>query len=141
MRAIPVLALTAAALVGSALPAVADTAQLDEAAVAALAVESTATLEARGAAVSVPTTVVCAKGASGSLFVQVTQNVRGDIATGDRYVPIPECTGTFQQVYVTVVSRTKAFRPGTAYTTASLSVWTQNDWGSAEQERDITIVR
>ncbi|WP_309115601.1 hypothetical protein [Saccharothrix sp.] len=140
MRAIPVLALTAAALVASALPATADTLPLDGA-VAALSVESPARLEAHGAAVTVPTTVVCAPGAQGSLFVQVTQNVRGDIATGDRYVPITTCTGTFQKVDVTVVSRTKAFRPGSAYATAQLSVWTQNDWGSAEQERDITIAR
>ncbi|XVV07424.1 hypothetical protein ACQPW3_19420 [Actinosynnema sp. CA-248983] len=138
MRAIPVLALTAAALVASALPATADTLPLDGA-VAALSVESSARLEARGAAVTVPTTIVCAPGAQGSLFVQVTQNVRGDIATGDRYVSITTCTGTFQKVDVTVVSRTKAYRPGTAYATAQLNVWTPNDWGSAEQERDITI--
>ncbi|GAA0246795.1 hypothetical protein GCM10010492_52960 [Saccharothrix mutabilis subsp. mutabilis] len=140
MRAIPVLALTAAALVASALPAGADTA-LEDRAVAALSVESSARLEARGAAVVVPTTIVCAADGQGSLWVQVTQNVRGDIATGDRYVSITECTGTFQQVDVTVVSRTKAFRPGTAYATASLSVWTPTDWGTAEQERTITITR
>jgi hypothetical protein len=126
--------LAATALVATALPA---SAQVD----AAVALNSQARLEARGAAVVMPIRYMCAEGASGSLYVQLTQNVGGEIAVGDKYVSITKCTGGYERIDVTVVSRTKAFRPGVAFSQATLNVYTPTDWGSAEEERSVRLTR
>ncbi|SDG60484.1 hypothetical protein SAMN05216553_109299 [Lentzea fradiae] len=136
MRAIPVFVMSAVATMAFAFPASA--AAID----ASVALQPQARLEARGAAVTVPMRVMCANGASGSLWVQVTQNVRGELAVGDRYAPSVPCSGRFHKVDVTVVSRTKAFRPGVAFTSATLNVFLAPDGsGVAEENREMTIVR
>lgn len=136
MRAISALVLTASAILATALPASA--AQVE----AAVALQSQAKLEARGAAVVVPTRVMCQNGATGSLWLQVTQNVRGDLAIGDKYVANVPCTGNFHKVDVTVVSRTKAFRPGVAFTSASLNVYLPPDSSTlVEEDREMMLVR
>ncbi|GHH29467.1 hypothetical protein [Lentzea cavernae] len=136
MRAISAFVLTAAAILATALPASA--AQVE----AAVAVQPQARLEARGAAVVVPTQVMCQNGATGSLWVQVTQNVRGELAVGDKYTPSVPCTGELHKVDVTVVSRTKAFRQGVAFTSASLNAYLPPDSsGIAEDNREMRIVR
>ncbi len=132
MRALTTFALAATALVATAVPAAA---QVD----AAVAVHSPARLEARGAAVTMPVRVMCEPGASGSLYLQVTQNVRGEIALGEKYVPITSCTGKYERINVTVVSRTKAFRQGVAFTQATLNVYTHDDSGVTEQEREVML--
>lgn len=136
MRAISAFVLTVTAIVATALPASA--AQVE----AAIAVQAQGRLEARGAAVTVPTRVMCQNGATGSLWVQVTQNVRGELAIGEKYTPSVLCTGQFHKVDVTVVSRTKAFRPGVAFTSASLSVYLPPDNSSTvEEDREMMLVR
>jgi hypothetical protein len=139
VKAVPVLTIAAAALLATALPAAAD---VQPQVAAAVDVQSPAHLEARGAAVTVPVVVTCAEGAGGSLTVQVTQNVRGEIAAGDKYVPVPTCTGTPQRFSVTLTSRTKAFRHGAAYATAALYVYLPPDQsGGAQDEGAITVQR
>ncbi|MDT7784921.1 MAG: hypothetical protein QOF58_3340 [Pseudonocardiales bacterium] len=136
MRAISTFVLTATAILATALPAAA--AQVD----AAVAIQQQGRLEARGAAVTVPTRVMCQNGATGSLWVQVTQNVRGELAIGEKYTPNVPCTGEFHKVDVTVVSRTKAFRQGVAFTSASLNVYLPPDNSSTiEEEREMMLVR
>lgn len=137
MRAISSFVLTAAAILATALPAAA-TPPLE----ASVAVQPQGRLEARGAAVTVPTRVMCQDGATGSLWVQVTQNVRGELAIGEKYTPSVPCTGQFHKVDVTVVSRTKAFRQGVAFTSASLNVYLPPDNSSTvEDDREMMLVR
>ncbi|WP_439656963.1 hypothetical protein ACSHWB_31780 [Lentzea sp. HUAS TT2] len=128
--------LTAAATLATALPASAAPIE------AAVALQPQARLEARGVAVVVPTRVMCENGATGSLWVQVTQNVRGELATGDKYTPSVPCTGAYHKVDVTVVSRTKAFRQGVAFTSAALNVFLPPDSSSVvEDNREMMLVR
>ena len=135
MRAISTFVLTAAAIVATALPAAA---QVD----ASVALAPQGRLEARGAAVSVPVRVMCEKGATGSLWVQVTQNVRGELAIGEKYTPSVPCTGQYQRIDLTVVSRTKAFRQGVAFTSASLNVYLPPDQSNtAEEDHEMMLVR
>ena len=137
MRAISAFVLTAAAIVATALPAAA-TPPVE----AAVAIQPQGRLEARGAAVTVPMRVMCQNGATASLWVQVTQNVRGELAIGDKYVPSVPCTGESHKVDVTVVSRTKAFRQGVAFTSASLNVYLPPDQSSVvEDDREMLLVR
>ncbi|WP_394618211.1 hypothetical protein JNUCC0626_03640 [Lentzea sp. JNUCC 0626] len=136
MRAISAIILAAGVLLATALPASAASVE------AAVALQPSARLEARGVAVVVPTRVMCANGATGSLWVQVTQNVRGELAVGDKYTPSVPCTGDHHKVDVTVVSRTKAFRPGVAFTSAALNVFLAPDSsGVFEEDREMMLVR
>ncbi|MEU0877206.1 hypothetical protein ABZ345_01305 [Lentzea sp. NPDC005914] len=138
MRAFSTFVLTAAAIVATAVPSIAAAPPVE----AAVVVQPQGRLEARGAAVTVPTRVMCQQGATGSLWVQVTQNVRGELAIGEKYTPSVPCTGEFHKVDVTVVSRTKAFRPGVAFTSASLNVYLPPDSSSTvEQDREMMLVR
>lgn len=137
MRAFSTFALIAAALVATALPAAAQ-GQVE----AAVAVAPQGRLEARGAAVTVPLRVMCQSGATGSLWVQVTQNVRGELAIGDKYTSSVPCTGQYHKVDLTVVSRTKAFRPGVAFTSATLNVYLPPDnSNTVEEAREMMLVR
>ncbi|WP_154697767.1 hypothetical protein [Lentzea guizhouensis] len=135
MRAVSAFILAATALVATAVPASADVE-------ASVALQPQGRLEARGAAVTAPISVMCQNGATGTLWVQVTQNVRGELAIGDKYVPSVPCTGNYERVNVTVVSRTKAFRAGVAFTTASLNVYLPpSDSAVVEDDREMMIVR
>lgn len=135
VRAISTFVLTAAAIVATALPAAA---QVE----AAVAIGSQGRLEARGAAVTVPMRVMCQNGATGSLWVQVTQNVRGELAIGEKYTPSVPCTGQYHKVDVTVVSRTKAFRQGVAFTSAALNVYLPPDRSTVvEDDQEMLLVR
>ncbi|NGY64719.1 hypothetical protein G7043_37985 [Lentzea sp. NEAU-D13] len=137
MRAISAFVLTAAAIVATALPAAA-TPPVE----AAVAIQPQGRLEARGAAVTVPMRVMCQNGATGSLWVQVTQNVRGELAIGDKYTSSVPCTGEFHKLDVTVVSRTKAFRQGVAFTSATLNVYLPPDSSNmVEEDREMMLVR
>ena len=137
MRAISAFVLTAAAIVATALPAAA-TPPVE----AAVAIQPQGRLEARGAAVTVPMRVMCQNGATASLWVQVTQNVRGELAIGDKYTSSVPCTGEFHKLDVTVVSRTKAFRQGVAFTSATLNAYLPPDSSSTvEDDREMMLVR
>jgi hypothetical protein len=68
--------------------------------------------------------------------------VRGDLAIGDKYTSSVPCTGAYHKVDVTVVSRTKAFRQGVAFTSASLNVYLPPDGSSiVESDREMMLVR
>ncbi len=135
MRAVFAFVLAATAVVATALPASADVE-------AAVALQPQGRLEARGAAVTAPIRVMCQNGATGTLWAQVTQNVRGELAIGDKYVPSVPCTGKYEKIDVTVVSRTKAFRTGVAFTSATLNVWVPpSDSTVVDEAREMTIVR
>ncbi|KOV83136.1 hypothetical protein [Nocardia sp. NRRL S-836] len=134
MRVVSTFVLATAALVATALPASADVA-------AAVALQPQGRLEARGAAVTAPMRVMCQNGATGTLWVQITQNVRGELAIGDKYVPSVPCSGNYEKVSVTVVSRTKAFRAGVAFTSALLNVYVPpSDSTVVDEAREMTIV-
>ncbi|MGW4207214.1 hypothetical protein ACWEIJ_04445 [Lentzea sp. NPDC004789] len=136
VRAIPTFLLTAAAIVATALPAAAAPVN------AAVTLQPQGRLEARGAAVTVPTRVMCQNGATASLWVQVTQNVRGELAIGEKYTSSVPCTGEYHRIDVTVVSRTKAFRQGVAFASASLNVYLPPDnSNTVEEEREMMLVR
>jgi hypothetical protein len=138
MRAFSTFVLTAATIVATAVPAAATTPSVD----AAVVVQPQGRLEARGAAVTVPMRVMCQDGATGSLWVQVTQNVRGELAIGEKYTSSVPCTGQFHKVDMTVVSRTKAFRQGVAFTSASLNVYLPPDNSTTiEEAREMVLVR
>lgn len=135
MRAISTFVLAAAAVVATALPA---SAQVE----AAVTVAPQGRLEARGAAVTAPLRVRCQNGATGSLWVQVTQNVRGELAIGDKYVSSVPCTGKYEKISVSVVSRTKAFRQGVAFASATLNVYLPpNNSTVVDEEREMMLVR
>jgi hypothetical protein len=108
--------------------------------VAAVQVQSPGVLVSRGAAVTVPVLVVCSPGASGGLFVQLTQRVGSDIATGFGSTSVA-CTGNVQIVNVTVTASGKAFRKGTAVAEAELQVCNQDGCSFATDTRTITLNR
>lgn len=79
------------------------------------------TLEARGAAVSVPIQVTCPSGAYASLDVSVTQRSGGTVVSGTRSRQVT-CTGSPQQLVVSVLtsSGSKVFKKGPVFVEAVL---------------------
>jgi hypothetical protein len=147
MRRIPlipriaaVVAVIAGAALAFALPAGADVSILSPP-VAAVQVGSPATLVARGAAVSVPVTVVCAPGGTGFLFIQVAERVGGSTARGGESTTTPPCTGAFQTINVVVTSQGEPFRKGVAFASADFTVCDFSGCLSATDQREIQIVR
>jgi hypothetical protein len=131
-----VMAIAAGALVATVLPSSADV-SAQSPPVAAVRIESPATLVARGAAVATQVTVVCQPGAPGFLGVEVTENAGGKIAKGFGSTNIT-CTGGFQTITVNVVAEpTIPFRAGTAFGDAFLSL----PGVSVEDQRVFTIAR
>jgi hypothetical protein len=137
-RVAAVVALVAGAAVASTLPAGADVSVMSPP-VAGLQIGSPATLLARGAAVSVPITVLCAPGGEGFLQVEVTERSGGNVATGFAFVDGITCTGTFQTINVVVTASGEPFRHGTALVSARFVVC---DFGcleaTAQQEVKVT---
>jgi hypothetical protein len=84
-------------------------------------VQEPLTLEARGAAVSVPVLVTCPAGAFASLDVSVTQRSGGSVVSGSRSREIT-CTGSQQQLTVSVLTApgSKVFKKGPAFVEAAL---------------------
>lgn len=135
-KVMAVVAIAAGALLASVMPVSADV-STDSPSVGAIRIESPAMLEARGAAITVPITVVCLPGSSGYISIQVTQRVGGAIASGGSSMQLPVCTGGAQTVDITLQTYSEPFRKGTAFGSASLYAYP----GTATDEREFEIDR
>ena len=80
-----------------------------------------ATLQAKGAAVSVPLTMTCPAGSFASLDVSLTQRVGNKSVTGSRSTS-PQCTGQEQALVlnITAQSGSRTFKTGEAFAEASI---------------------
>jgi hypothetical protein len=130
------VAIAAGVLVASTLPVYANVAD-DSPSLGAMRLESPATLQARGAAVTVPILVVCPAGVIAFPQVFVAQRVGGSIASGSGGTQIT-CTGTFQTVEVTAVANLEPFRRGIAVASASMFI---SGIGTVSDQREIEIDR
>jgi hypothetical protein len=90
--------------------------------VSQLKLGNTATLDANGAVVFAPVSIVCRPGSDVYVSVSVTENVGGDIAKGTASEEIEACTGKVQRVEIAVTPDLKAFRLGVAFGQARVSV-------------------
>lgn len=147
MKGIPVIARIAAlaavavgAVAAFALPAGADVGILSPP-IATVQIGSPATLGSRGVIVTVPITVLCAAGGNGSLEVEVSEAVGGNIARGFSFVNTGPCTGNFQTVNVVVIATLHPFRKGTAFATAAFTVCDFSGCLFSNHQRQIRIVR
>jgi hypothetical protein len=107
----------------------------------AVAVQSPATLVARGAAVDVPIDVTCNSPYYVYLSAQVTERVGSRIASGDNYVQLA-CTGSPQRVLMRVVANSgKPFTRGTAVASANLNGCNATICGNESDSAIIRIVK
>jgi hypothetical protein len=106
--------------------------------VAAIALGDTAKLEARGAVISVPVSVVCQPGLYAFFSVQVVERSGGNIASGGAGQEIG-CTGSVQQLTVSITANQEPFKKGVAFGQASLAVC-QRGCDNFQQTHDIKIV-
>jgi hypothetical protein len=134
-RTAAVVAIAAGALIASTLPVTADVAD-DSPPLGAIRVESTATLQARGAAVTVSVLVVCPAGLNRVfLNTSVTQRVGGAIANGSGSLEFI-CSGTLQDFNITVTASNEPFRQGVAIASAQIFILER-----IADQREIEIVR
>src|SRR5687768_5551533 len=98
-----VLAVLLGALIAALVPAASAVAYLSNPQTWDVEVQPPLTLEARGAAVSVPVQVTCPTGAFASLDVSVTQRSGSSAVSGSRHREI-NCTGSPQQFRVSVLA-------------------------------------
>jgi hypothetical protein len=116
------LAIAVGALLAFALPAgAAVSVQSESQPSLEVTLGATALLDAKGAVVYVPVTVVCQPASFSSLVVQVTQRVGSDIASGVAYTDV-DCTGSVQELVIAVTATQNAFRKGVAFGRARLDV-------------------
>lgn len=97
----------------------------------------TGTIDAKGAVVHVPVTVVCNAGSWGYLDVHVNQKAGGDIAAGSAYTRIT-CTGAMQVLDMTITADNQPFKQGPGYVQASLD-WSY--YGYQTDEHGIDLVK
>jgi hypothetical protein len=138
-KVLAVVAIAAGALLASVLPGEAQV-SADSPSVAAIRIESPATLQARGAAIVASALVVCTPGQQAFVSLSVSQRVGGDIAFGNGSADIESCTGGLQTVELNVLAQTSPFRKGTAFATANLFVGGFPS-GEGEDQREIEIIR
>jgi hypothetical protein len=137
-KALAVVAIVAGALLALVLPGEAQV-SADSPSAPAIRIESPATLEARGAALSTQVLVVCQPGATAFVSISVSERVGGDIANGGGSNQI-QCTGSLQTVDLPVFATGSPFRRGTAFAVANVFVSTFPS-NQANDQRDIEIVR
>jgi hypothetical protein len=134
-------ALAAGATLAVALPAgAAVSVQSESAPVKALSLGDTARLDAKGAVVFTPMTVTCMPGRTAYLSVGITQSIGSGIATGAAGREVP-CTGTPQEIQVSVTPADRAFHIGTAYGEASALACNRYGCSRLFDEHVIRIVR
>jgi hypothetical protein len=133
-------AVAAGAVGALALPAGADVGAFSPP-IGGVQIGSPAALGTRGAAVTVPVTVLCTSGSTGSVSLEVVENTGGKLARGFGGSDTIVCDGTFQSTSVNVVSITVPFKRGTAFATASLSVCDFNGCLNDTDQREIRIGR
>ncbi|MEV0678173.1 hypothetical protein AB0I60_16825 [Actinosynnema sp. NPDC050436] len=122
-KAAAVLAVAAGAIVASAIPGSADV-STQSPSLGGVRVESPAKLQANGAALLVPVTVVCLPGSYSSYVnLQVTQRVGNALATGGGSTRVENCTGGIQELSIPVHAQAggKPFRKGTGFASANLN--------------------
>ena len=105
-----------------------------------IAIDSTATLEANGAAVFSSLEYICPVGATAYLTVTVTQVVDNAIVSGNVSHDLYGCTGKPQALRVAVTPLLKPFIRGVAFGQASLYYYYSNGSRSGWDERTINIV-
>jgi hypothetical protein len=108
--------------------------------VAVVQIGSPGLLNARGVSVTVPVNLVCSPGASGSVYLQVTERVGSEIAQGSGWADLGACSGSLQTVSVTVTASGKAFRKGTAFASANFYVLNSSGFLVATDQRNIALV-
>ncbi|WP_158849954.1 hypothetical protein [Saccharothrix deserti] len=135
-KAAAVLAVVAGAIFASVLPSSADV-SAQSPSQSGIRVQSPAERLARGAAVRVETTVVCAPGSYAYVNVRLTQRVGPGIASGGASTQVSNCTGSLQSVFLSVHAEEHPFRAGTAFASAYLSGPYP---GSVTDDREIAIV-
>ena len=137
-KSLAVIAIVTGALLAITLPGEAQV-SADSPSVAAIRIESPATLDARGAALSASVLVVCPAGNSAFVSIFVTERVGGDIASGNGSTQFP-CTGGLQTVDLSVFAQNSPFRKGTAFAAANI-FGSGLPGGDADDQREIEIVR
>jgi len=100
-----------------------------------------ATLDANGAVVFAPVTIACRTGSSAFLTVRVTENVGGQIASGETSVFGAECTGGKVKLTAAVTPTQRAFRKGVAFGQAYLSVCDPFSCQLLVDQHNVDIVR
>ncbi|GGQ68360.1 hypothetical protein [Couchioplanes azureus] len=135
-RFLTVITLLGLSLFGLMLPAPASAASTLTADV------TSATVVARGSAVDVNVTVVCPAGASGYLYLSVTQRSGGGVAQGSGSTSIT-CTGAPQAVTVRAVAQPggEFFRPGEAIISGALSVCGQFECQYTEINETVRVTQ
>jgi hypothetical protein len=116
-----VLAVLLGALVAAVVPVSSAVAFLSSPQTWDVTVQQPVTLQARGAAVSVPVQVTCPTGAFASLEVSVTQRSGSGVVSGSRTREV-NCTGSPELFTVNVLtaSGSKVFKKGPAFVEAVL---------------------
>lgn len=102
-------------------------------------VQGPGTLGSHGAVVTVPVVTVCDPYAqSGNLYVEVTQRAGSEIAHGTEYLMV-SCTGTLQNISITINAEGRPFKPGVAFVSAQLGTYVFGTPGyqTATDEREI----
>ncbi|HET9141149.1 hypothetical protein [Actinophytocola sp.] len=145
--ALAVTAIVAGTLVASVAPVSADV-SADSPSLGLVRVESPATLQARGAAITVRVTFVGpASNPSGFplgyLSLTVTERVGQQIATGTASASIGWFTGGAESIELTVLPSpgSAPFRRGTAFASATLNINFFPNPPPATDQREIQIVR
>jgi hypothetical protein len=85
----------------------------------------TATLLAKGAAVNVETVYTCSSGASANIFIDLTQRVRKQFATGSGFTGGLTCDDAEHTATVTVLAKDIAFKKGDALGEGSFDACTE----------------
>jgi hypothetical protein len=105
-----------------------------------VSIQSPAHLVAKGAAVTIPLTVICNSPYGASVEVQITERAGNKVASGQAYVNTG-CTGSRQQITVTVQdSSAIRFSKGTAYVTAQIYGCTYYTCGQENNNATIQVV-
>ena len=133
-KTLAVVAVAGGAILASIAPVMADV-SAQSPSTSAVRVEDPAKIKAWGAAIEVQVTYACPQGSSsGYLYVNVSQNVFGRIASGNGSKSVT-CSGGFVTTTVSVPSQNLAFWPGSAYAKADLNSYPN----SASDERVIKL--
>jgi hypothetical protein len=102
---------------------------------------NTATLDADGAVVFAPVSVLCGFGSYASLTLTVAENVNGDIASGTASEQVASCTGQTQRLEIAVIPTQKAFRPGVAFGQVKLQVCGSFGCQTVIDQHNVQIVK
>lgn len=120
-KTLAVVAVAGGALAASIAPVMADV-SAQSPSTSLVRVESPAKLKAWGAAVDVQVTYVCPRYSSSYLYVSLSQNVLGRIATGGASKQVT-CTGGFETTTLYIQAQNLAFWPVEASAKAELNTY------------------